>query len=69
MYSEVNIPKTRVDVELFLDASNFGWGGALLGRDGIHSTNGTWTHNENCLHINIKNYLHASILSNILKPS
>ena len=57
MYTEVNIPKTLIDVELFTDASNLGWGGALVGKDGIHSTNSTWVYNENTLHINIKELL------------
>ena len=57
MYEEINIPKSQIDVELFTDASNSGWGGALVEGDGIHAINGTWTPSESSLHINLKELL------------
>ncbi|XP_068243364.1 uncharacterized protein [Palaemon carinicauda] len=57
MYSDINISNNQVDLELFTDASNFGWGGALVGEHGILSTNNTWLQNENTLHINIRELL------------
>lgn len=57
MYTEINIPKSSIDLDLFTDASNLGWGGALVSTDNICFTNGTWSQHEEILHINIKELL------------
>ena len=57
MYEEVNIPRKQVDLEIFTDASNLGWGGALVELDEIHSASGSWTQDQSFLHINIKELL------------
>lgn len=53
--SEVGTQSRRIfrpapSVEVFTDASDLGWGGCVL----KHSTNGKWTSEESCLHINAK---------------
>ena len=57
MYKEINIPTNQVDVELFTDASNQGWGGALIEAKNSLPINGTWSRKESSLHINIKELL------------
>lgn len=44
------IIRTAPSVEVFTDASDLGWGGCVL----KHSTNGKWTTEESCLHINTR---------------
>lgn len=57
MYEEINIPNNETDSELFTDASNLGWGGALMEQGEILYTNNTWLNKESALHINVKELL------------
>ena len=57
MYREINIPNSHIDMELYTDASNLGWGGALIGQNNILSINNVWQHHESTLHINVKELL------------
>ena len=57
MYNNINIPKNHTDIELFTDASNQGWGGALIGLTEIYTVNNTWNQEETELHINVKELL------------
>ena len=57
MYREICIPKSQVDLELYTDASNLGWGGALAENGEITSIKGTWSSQEYSFHINVKELL------------
>ena len=46
MYDCINIPKKHTQVELFTDASNQGWGAALIESKGIHTTSDTWSQSD-----------------------
>ena len=57
MYEDINIPETQTNLELFTDASNQGWGGALVESGEIYTISKSWTPDETSLHINIKELL------------